>query len=1173
MRRNINRHLLTVSLASLAVSLPSVAYAQESQAAAQATQFSIPAQSLDAALRSFSEQADADVLYPPELVANKTSKSVSGAMSAADALKQLLEGTGVLYNQVSPNNFALRSGQVTYRSDPAATSAVSGTIIDAASGGTLPGARVSIVGSNAEAVSDQRGFFSIPDVPASASSLRVEYIGQPSQTIGLPDGANARRRLVVELGQNNDEIVVNAFLSSTQKALNQQLNAPNNSTIISADLLGSFPAENITEALRRVPGIAFGRDDTTGEGTRVAVRGFSSEAINVQLNGVDLQGTGFERTIDLSDFLTDNIAQITVHKSLLPSHQSTGSGGFIQIDTKTGLDYGDLAFNFGIEGETNFDRSFGEEYQINGTIAKKITPDFGVSATVQYRKTDRLNFGADTAASIPQVLPDGFTSVFFIPASQQFPFDDAFNSRLVSGVSYSRRDRDEENLTASLNFAWDVSDTTRLRLDMQRIQGKSRNQTSRTTASFLTTAVTLPIPELDGEERRRTVLNSFRPVLSYNLTDIENYSDSISFRGDTTLDRWEFKYKAGYSRARSKSANQNLSLVGIANSDLAAIIDPATAVINLDNNGTSRFVDGGVIFADSGLPILSLTDFGSAYLNDPSSYNVTTASRTGTNSPTEAWVLEGSARYSPPQDWVRYIQVGGKYDHSNRKSQDDLFASTNVGSLSSLQSFIRIFGRDTSIDLLGSDLLSPSSLGALGVPGFSFPFLTGDSGDRIFSGIEGFLVDDPATTFNEERFRLTDNTLDPDPITNSGAQTPASTTEETLAAYFEAMLEFGKFEINGGVRMERFSRSGTTLTTPSVRLDSGFEPRDTFIANGLVEFTTLAGSQMTWTPSVNLNYRPMDNMVARLSYSRSTVNPDFRLLRRPTQVFADLRTNGAVNSNQVTLREANPDLKPTTVNNFEFDLSYYFTDSPGLVRAGFFYKNVKNNFTNVFFENADDTSVRDDVLAYFGDLATARPDLVAFNDDTVFLRNRPENGEGGTIYGFEAEIIRQLTFLPGFLKDFGVLGNVTYTSGDFPTLVTGRDDNNVTTTFVLDRALEDQAKWVYNASLNYAKDGFESRLIYTYQSATARTFEIHGLDTVVPSYATLDLRMSYTFDTLGGNWTVYLQGDDLLRGSEEVDLTSAISSQFNAGSADFYFPDTYLFGGGRSVTAGFRVRF
>lgn len=91
------------------------------------------------------------------------------------------------------------------------------------------------------------------------------------------------------------------------------------------------------------------------------VCGFSSEAIQVQLNGLELQGSDTSRTIDLSGFLADNISEIRIQKSLLPSHEASGSGGLVEIETKSGLDYGDFAFNFSVEGEANAKTVYGDE--------------------------------------------------------------------------------------------------------------------------------------------------------------------------------------------------------------------------------------------------------------------------------------------------------------------------------------------------------------------------------------------------------------------------------------------------------------------------------------------------------------------------------------------------------------------------------------------------------------------------------------------------------------------------------------------------------------------------------------------------------------------------------------------------------------------------------------------
>ena len=1171
MRFGIIQCALLASVATAALSAPAQAQQQAEAPPRAPVRIDVEAQDLDNALKDFARQSGADIVYSPDLVAGRTSRTVQGRLGVAQALERLLQGTGLRYREVSPNVFALQApARTTSNSGPDARTPLSGRVINPETGAGLPGARVSIPGTALEAVTDQDGRYHFPAVPSGETEVRIEYLGQPGRTVVVPADEESRRNFAINVGAAGEQIVVRGFRGSLAAALNQQMTASNNTTVVAADLLGSFPAETVSEALRRVPGVAFGRDADSGEGSRITVRGFSSEAINIQLNGQELQGTGFERTIDLGGFLADNISQITIHKSLLPSHESNGSGGLVEIETKSGLDYGDFQLSLGLEGETGFDRDFGGEYQVNAVAAKKLTPSFGVAATIQYRKTDRLNYNADISSFLPPVMPEGYTSVTLIPASMQFPFDEEINKRLINGVSYVQRDRDEENLTASFNAAWEVSDTTTLRFDAQRIQNKIDNSAARTTVSYLTLAVPdMPIPELDGELRRRSVLSSLRPNVGITRNEIDTTQNILSLRGTTQLDRWEFKYKAGYTFARSKSNNATLNALGANNTMLADLIDPATAVTNPDGAGTPRFVDGGFFTSPGGLPLPSLTAEGSDFLNASGTYTLTSATRSFTNSPTKSYLLEGSVRYLPPSNLFEYIEVGGKYDRSSRKSADDLFASTNVGSLASIESYIRLVGQETELGYFGDGVFGNSELADIGASGITLPFLLGSSIDNIFGVLPSLLVDDPSTPFNERRFTYADN-RGLDPIINPSAQSPAETVEEHLSGDVEGKIEFGKFDLAGGVRVEKFNRSGTTLSTPSVRLADGtFEPRDTFVSAGLVDFDELGGTKLTWTPSVLLNYRPLDNLVARFNFYMTTVNPDFRLIRRPRQVFVDLRPI----ANNVIIREANPDLRPTKTNNYEFDVAYYFQDSPGIVRAGVFYKTIKNNFTNVLFQDAGDETARQDAIDYFGELAVSRPDIVEFDEDTQFFRNRPTNGEGGKIYGVELELIRQLDFLPGFLKDFGVLGNLTYTKGEFPTLLAGRNDDGTIGQFSLNRALEDQATWVYNASVNYQRGGFEGRLIYTYQDASVNTFEIHGLDTVSPDYATLDLRVSYNIPTSFADITFYLQGDDLLRGSDFGSLRSATSSQFNEGSAEFFFPNSFQYTGGRTVTTGVRARF
>jgi hemoglobin/transferrin/lactoferrin receptor protein len=79
------------------------AYAQ----AQQQTAFNIPASSLAAAIAAFGQQSGLQVTYLPELVADKTSRGVTGTMTPAAALQQVLAEAGVAFRFVNESTISL----------------------------------------------------------------------------------------------------------------------------------------------------------------------------------------------------------------------------------------------------------------------------------------------------------------------------------------------------------------------------------------------------------------------------------------------------------------------------------------------------------------------------------------------------------------------------------------------------------------------------------------------------------------------------------------------------------------------------------------------------------------------------------------------------------------------------------------------------------------------------------------------------------------------------------------------------------------------------------------------------------------------------------------------------------------------------------------------------------
>lgn len=1146
-----------------------IAITGASPAVAQDREFDVRVQSATTAIPEFARQAGVQIVSPGSVLRGINTRSVKGQVDIRVALEQLLLGTGLRILSFQNGVITLEATQQLSTSSPsdepgeqlgAADSILTGTVTDVITGNPLNGAIVRIEGTKRVTNTDNLGEYRFLGLPARSYNVVVEYLGAPTASRAVLVGESVQVTLAIPIALSSDDIIVIGTRSAQQRALNQQRAASNNSTVVSADALGSFPAETISEALRRVPGVGFGRNDETGEGSRITVRGFSSEAINVQLNGVEQQGTSFGRTVDLSGFLTENLSEVTIHKSLLPSHEATGSGGLVEIETKSALDYGDFSLNLNVEGELSPERDYGDEYQFNGTISKKLTPDFGVVATLQYRRTSRTNVDVNVTDIIPPILPAGVIFFSRIPASTEFPFDPELPQQLIVGNSFTQRDREDKTYSGSLGFAWDVADHTRLRLDLQRNVNDSTGVTNNTSFGASTPAINMPIDELGGEVRRRETISNFRPNYSINALDNKLTTDTISFRGDTKVGRWEFDYRLGYTFAKEQGNNSLLNLQGRLITDIVGAIDPATIVTALDTNGNSRVIDGLYTTGANGIPIPSLSAAGAAAIIDPSQFNILIASRNLIDNTTESFNAEFQTRYKPAADFIDYIEIGGLYRPTKRNTVDD---STNPRA-SNIESYIRRFGQEISIGDIDGALLGSRTLDIIGLPGFRVASVNPDVLPAAFDAIRAA---------GEASFIVRDN-RGLDPIANTSAFQPTVTKEDKLAAYLETQWRVGKFDLIAGVRYEREKRANTTITSPSVQFANGAagsEPRQTFLDAGLITFDETSGTVDTWTPSFLLNYRPTDNIVARLGYFRSTVNPDLRLLNRTQRVRGDLRPNIA--SPRVTVSLPNPDLKPTVTDNIDLDVAYYFPDSIGVIRAGFFYKNVKNNFTNVLFQNGDGSDVQALYEEFLSPFADSRPDFFDYPAGTEFVLNLPVNGDGGTIYGAEFELIRRLDFLPGFLSDFGVLANATYTTADFPTLVSARNDAGELIQLSLDRPLRDQPKWVYNLSLDYSKNGFDALVIYTSQSATANAFDEFNINTIVPGYDTLDARLSYTFKRGAGQFTIYVEGDNLLQGGKDPEVRSTTSSDFGDGTASFSFPQRYQFNGGRTITAGLRARF
>ena len=197
---------------------------------------------------------------------------------------------------------AMASDAATPAGVPASGPILSGRIYDA-TGVALPGARVVVEGTGAQATTNLQGEFSIV-TPEEAGdiTLLVDYLGRPPVTRIVPAAERGRPvslTLPAASGEAGDIVVTGAsLLDNTARALNQQRTADNTVTIISSDAIGRFPDPNIAEALQRAPGVGIERDQ--GEGRYINVRGAPSEWSAISVDGIQIPSVDpTTRAVDL----------------------------------------------------------------------------------------------------------------------------------------------------------------------------------------------------------------------------------------------------------------------------------------------------------------------------------------------------------------------------------------------------------------------------------------------------------------------------------------------------------------------------------------------------------------------------------------------------------------------------------------------------------------------------------------------------------------------------------------------------------------------------------------------------------------------------------------------------------------------------------------------------------
>ncbi|MBX3042513.1 MAG: TonB-dependent receptor [Candidatus Kapabacteria bacterium] len=203
----------------------------------------------------------------------------------------------------------------------------------------------------------------------------------------------------------------------------------------------------------------------------------------------------------------------------------------------------------------------------------------------------------------------------------------------------------------------------------------------------------------------------------------------------------------------------------------------------------------------------------------------------------------------------------------------------------------------------------------------------------------------------------------------------------------------------------------------------------------------VSDSYMNILPGVHMKYNFDKTTILRAAWTNTLARPNYFSLVPYREITRE--------DNEIAI--GNPELTPTTSMNFDLMFEKYF-QTIGIISAGVFYKKI-NDFIVV--------ETREDFL---------------FEGNTWDTYSQPINGGNGEIFGFEFSAQRQLDFLPGFWKGFGLYFNYTYTTSSVSDFrIEGRENDDI--------SLPGTAEHTLNASLSYDSEAFSFRASINYASS------------------------------------------------------------------------------------------
>ncbi len=349
--------------------------------------------------------------------------------------------------------------------------------------------------------------------------------------------------------------------------------------------------------------------------------------------------------------------------------------------------------------------------------------------------------------------------------------------------------------------------------------------------------------------------------------------------------------------------------------------------------------------------------------------------------------------------------------------------------------------------------------------------------------------------------------------------------EETTALFveYEWSQDLGNGTLRGNVGARYYE---TDITT------AGFaEINDVFTE------VELDSSYDGILPTLNVAWDFNEDWVLRGSIAKNLSRPGLSSLA----LGGTVETGDGISADP-RVQSGNPALQPFESLNYDASLEWYFSDA-GALAIGLFYKEIEN------FIVTETTEVPYSETGF--PLSALNDDQ---NGDTLFLYQRPINGDDTSIQGLELSFQTDFTMLPAPFDKLGVQTNYTYADGEFffENIQGGTTSQN--------KPFPGLSEHTSNITLYYETDVWGARLSSVYRSDYITDGDGVSTDSDETGFhATTNVDFS-AFYQVNENLKLTLEG---------INLTDEAEEQYTDSADRIYNVTT----SGRTYYAGFSYKF